>query len=111
MILVIGDLESWEREGRPVPRMDGFRFATFAKLTGPLLEETRPEMVLSPLMGDGFDAMDIARRLVEAGFQGRYRALTDDLPDSEAVREEIREIAPDLDFDLFLIRPSLGPSG
>lgn len=109
MILVIGDLESWEREGRPVPRMEGFRFARFPELTAPLLAETKPDMVLSALVGDEFDAMEVARRLVEFGFQGRYRALTDDLPDAGAVRAEIQEIAPNLDFDLFLIRPTLGP--
>jgi hypothetical protein len=109
MILVIGNLLSWEREGRPVPSLDGFRFTSFADLDEHLLNGLKPEVVLSALMGESFDAVDVARRLAELGFTGRYRALTNMLPNADAVRDEVREVAPDLDFDLFVIRPAADP--
>jgi hypothetical protein len=103
MILVIGNLRSWALAGRPVPLLDGFRFASFEDLSAALLEETRPHLVLSALMGESFDAVDLARRLAELGFAGRYRALTNPLPRPEDVREEVRAAAPGLDFDLFVL--------
>lgn len=107
MILVIGNLDRWKREGRPAPELEGFRFATFEALDAALLASARPDMILSPLVGDGFDALEVARRLVELGFRGKYRALAGDVPNPDAVREEVREAAPDLDFDVFLLRQDL----
>jgi hypothetical protein len=104
MILVIGNLRSWEREGRPVPNLDGFRFASFSDLGQEHLSDPKPEVVLSALMGEDFDAIDVARKLAELGYSGRYRALSNAIPGAETIREEVREVAPDLDFDLFLLR-------
>lgn len=104
MILVIGNLSTWEREGRPAPTLEGFRFTHFEGLDLGLLAEVRPDMVLSTLVGDGFDAIDVARRLRELGYRGRYRALAHALPNEEAVRAEIEEAAPELDFDLVVLR-------
>jgi hypothetical protein len=104
MILVIGNLRSWEREGRPVPELEGFRFVSFSDLREQHLSQPVPEVVLSALMGENFDAIDVARRLAELGFSGRYRALSNAIPNAETIREEVREVAPELDFDLFLLR-------
>jgi hypothetical protein len=105
MILVIGNLRTWEREGRPVPDLDGFRFASFAELDEQHLTDPVPDVVFSALMGESFDAVDVARRLAELGYAGRYRALSNAVPSSDTIRDEIRDVAPDLDFDLFLLRP------
>ncbi len=103
MILVIGNLRSWERAGRDIPRIEGFRFAAFDELSADLLRDARPDLVLSALMGESFDALDLARRLDELGFRGRYRALTNPLPRPDDVRDEVRAAAPGLDFDLFVV--------
>ncbi|TNC71949.1 hypothetical protein [Rubellimicrobium roseum] len=107
MILVIGNLDAWERHGRRAPDLDGFRFARFDEIDAGLLAEVAPGMVLSWLVDDGHDAVDIARRLAELGFAGRYRALAPDLPNVAAIVEEVREVAPDLDFDLFRVSPGI----
>lgn len=104
MILVVGNLERWAARGRGLPDLVGFAFVAFHSLTPDLLDDLAPEMVLSPLMGEGFDAVELARRLWQLGFAGRYRALTTPLPDLDAVRAEVREAAPDLDFDLYVLR-------
>ena len=107
MILVVGNLQAWEREGRSVPVLDGFRFVEFQDLGEELQRGQAPQMVLSALTGDGYDALDIASCLQEMSFRGTYRALAERLPDAEVVREEVRSVAPDLDFDLLILSPSL----
>lgn len=103
MILVVGNLPSWARAGRALPRLDGFRFVAFADLDAALLAEAAPELVLSPLVDAAFDAVDVARRLGGLGFRGRYLALADRLPNPDAVRAEVRAAAPALDFDLLVV--------
>jgi len=109
MILVVGDLDGWERQGRAVPDLDGFRFVRFEELDAALLGAVTPDMVLSALVSDGHDAVDVARRLLELGYRGRYRALAPALPNMDSVVEEVHEAAPGLDFDLFLIGPEVTP--
>ena len=108
MILVIGNLRSWEREGRAVPVLEGFRFVSLDNLDHEHVTDPVPDVILSALMGENFDAVDVARRLAELGFTGRYRALSNVIPNADSIRDEIREVAPDLEFDLFLLRPTHG---
>lgn len=104
MILVVANLSRWRREGRRLPVIAGFAFAEPEAVGPALLQDV--DLVLSALMDDGFDALDVARRLRAAGYRGRYRAITVPLPDPAAVLAEVRAEAPGLDFDLtFQERP------
>lgn len=103
MILVIGPLRLTGGEGPPALRRDGYRFARFADLDAALLRDTAPAMVVSALIGDRFDAVDLARRLAELGYAGPYRALSPPLPRPALVKAEVRAAAPDLDFDLVVV--------
>lgn len=107
MILVIGTLREAVKAGRGALQDEGVRFVSFRDLTRDLLADTKPEMVLSALMGEGFDALDLARVLSDLGFQGLYRALTPPLPDPKSVRDEILGAAPGLDFDLLIVGPQI----
>lgn len=102
-MLIIGDLERWQAEGRVIPELDGFAFIDIADLTAENISGATSGIVLSPLVGDGFDAVDVATRLVALGFQGRYRVIAPSLPDAALIREELHRMAPDLDFDLLPI--------
>jgi hypothetical protein len=86
-----------------LPRIPGFHFVGYAEVTAALLAATLPDVVLSPLFGEGFDAIDLARRLVALDYRGRYRVVADGLPEPGVVRAEVRAQAPGLDFDLFVI--------
>jgi len=99
VILVVGDV----RDPTALPRIPGFHFRPFDAVNRKLLASLAPEVVLSALIGPDFDAIDLARRLGEAGFAGRYRAVTGKLPNARAVVAEVRAVAPGLDFDLFVI--------
>ncbi|WP_342075794.1 hypothetical protein [Yoonia sp. SS1-5] len=101
--LVIGDLERWKAQGRVVPPLDGFDFVAVSDLDEAVMNDNAPDMVLSPLVADDFDAVDVAMKLIELRFSGRYRAIADDLPDAELIRREVKSLAPQLDFDLLLM--------
>lgn len=100
-ILVVGNLASWRKAGREIPRLPGFHFSAFDDVTAALLQVTSPDLVLSALMGDGYDAIDLARRLALLDYTGRYRALTSGLPNPRVVLAEVHQVAPGIDFDLF----------
>ncbi|CUH40466.1 hypothetical protein JSE7799_03198 [Jannaschia seosinensis] len=63
--------------------------------------------VVSPVVSAAFDAVDVAQRLALLGFTGHYVAYAPTLPDRELVRQEVREAAPDLAFEI--IETGRGP--
>jgi hypothetical protein len=85
---------------RPIP---GFHFRPFLAVNRRLLTELQPDVVLSALIADDFDAIELARLLQESGFSGRYRAVTEALPNRRAVVAEVRATVPEIDFDLFVM--------
>ncbi|TDQ57108.1 hypothetical protein [Phaeovulum veldkampii] len=70
------------------------------ELDGALLDRVQPDVALCPLMVAGFDALDLAERLVSLGYRGALRATTQPVPDRNLILREIRAICPGLDFDL-----------
>ena len=92
-----------------MPALEGFQFINISDLSANLVEETDPEIILSPLVADDFDAVDVAEKLVLLGFQGRYRAIAAILPDAELILDEVRGFAPQLDFDLLLLPDTVSP--
>ncbi len=102
-ILIIGDLARWNAQGRGVVSYENFKFSEFGSLTAPLFANIAPTVVLSPLVGDNFDVIDVAIRLTELKYGGRYRVIADDLPNEDMIRKEVRAHAPDLDFDLLTV--------
>jgi len=107
MILVIGHPRPGDAGRYPALLQRGYRFACFGELDMHLLHAARPDMVVSALIGEGFDAIDVARRLAQLGYRGPYRALSHPLPRPGLVRSEVRAAAPELDFDLVVV--SHGP--
>lgn len=57
-------------------------------------------VVLSPVVGPRFDAIDLAARLEEEGYCGRYIAFAPYLPDHAIVSREVAAVAPGLSFDI-----------
>lgn len=106
VMLVIGDLSSWRRAGNFPPAISGFHWANLHDLSVELLEEISPDVILTPLFSPHYDAMDLAGRLQELGFQGRLRALAADLPNKKMVSREISASAPAIDFDIFAVDES-----
>lgn len=74
--------------------------AGFEELTSTNLARWRPDIVLSPLVDTGFDCVDLARRLCDLGYAGRYRVAAAALPNPELIRREVAAACPGLDFGL-----------
>lgn len=88
-----------------MPPLEGFQFVDISELNADLLSQGAPDIILSPLLADDFDAVDVAAKLIELNFRGRYRAISDDLPNADIIRREVCNFAPQLDFDLLLMPP------
>lgn len=97
-MLILGDLDRWRARGHTPPKITGFHFAGIAELNAALLARLRPDVILSGLVQETFDVLDVAANLRALNFPGRYRAVSDALPNPGLIVLEVRKIAPKLDF-------------
>lgn len=102
MILVVGYPGDWTALRRNMAG-EALQFVGFDELTPRLLRDLSPSLLIAPLMGDGFDAVDVAHRLEAAAFEGRFRVLTPPIPQPGAVQAEIQEAAGRVDVDLMIL--------
>lgn len=56
--------------------------------------------VVSPLVNEQFDAMDLALELDAAAYRGHYFIMAPPLPRPDIIRRELRQIAPQVEIDL-----------
>lgn len=77
----------------------------FGGLTIDLVARQDPDLVLAPLVGPGFDILDVAAQLLRCGYTGSLRALTPPLPNLAAVRNEVKSHCADLDVDIVVVSP------
>jgi hypothetical protein len=99
VMLVVGQIA----DPAALPRIPGFHFRPFPDVSRQLLAALRPEVVLSALIAQDFDATELARVLRIEGFSGRYRAVTPSLPNIGNIVAEVRAAAPGIDFDVFVM--------
>ncbi len=98
VMLVVG------RGGDSAPLvLDGYHFANFASLSLDLLGAVQPDVVLSALVHEDFDAFDLAELLTALRFRGRYRVVAQEIPHPEVVLREVRGAFPSLDFDIMIL--------
>ena len=101
-ILAVGSADEWRALGN-APSGDGrIAFASFEEIREELLTRLCPTVVLSPVLALRFDCIDLAQRLYALGFTGRYRAVSDELPDPLMVEREIKHLCPGLDFAILI---------
>lgn len=103
LILVVGNVRTWIAQGRDLPQESGFRYLDYAEMDAAALADAAPGIVLSPLVANGFDALDVAARLYTLGFTGRFRVLCPKLPHPDMVLNELRAQAPGIDCDLYQV--------
>ena len=76
----------------------------FASLTLALLAQWTPDAVVAPLVGAGFDIVDLGQRLEKLAFGGRLYALAAPIPDADAIIRELRDHCPGLTCDIISFR-------
>jgi hypothetical protein len=65
--------------------------ARFAILDAALVDRVAPDLVMFPLFGAGYDALQVVERLGQIGYRGRLCCVTDPLPAPEVVRQELEQ--------------------
>lgn len=108
VMLVVGNTSRWQRAGKDLPQLNGFHFVDYREINSAVLARIRPDVVLSPLVCAGFDALEVAAHLSNAGFDGRYRAIADNVPHVDLICREVAYAAPALDFDILNISDLTG---
>lgn len=95
--VAVGDSDQWLREGHFVPR-EGMAFVAFHDLDEDTLAALRPAVVFSPLLADTFDCIELALLLSKLGYQGKYRAVSQNVPKPDVIEREVRQLCTKLDF-------------
>lgn len=101
-ILAVGEVSRWHQAGRRLPVDSQIAYVEFHEVTESLLEILAPDVILSPTLCASFDCLDLATLLNMLGFRGRYRAMSPNLPNPDLIRREVRQNAPNVDFDFIL---------
>lgn len=58
------------------------------------------DCIVSPLVTEQFDAMELAAQLALGGYRGRYVVVTPALPDPRIIAHELQHICPDVKVEL-----------
>jgi hypothetical protein len=90
-VLVIDGAESGE-----LPANSALHNMPFVKLSARKISEVLPDLVIMPLFGPGFDAVDALSQLERFGFRGEVLVRTPVLPNSGIVLRELSAAAPTL---------------
>ena len=93
----------WKSQGRDLTDMVGLQFIDIHALDQGMINTQNPDIILSPLVSDDFDAIEVASLLSKLSYNGAYRALTDEVPNPALIKAEVRRHAPNLDFDLVVL--------
>lgn len=104
-IVVIGNIDHLLACEHELPKISNTIFCSIHDLTADFLNTHQPDVILSPLMTSQFDVLELAIKLDQLNFEGRFRAITSPLPDPYMVLSEIRFECPALDFDLIVLPP------
>ena len=101
-IIAVGNAQQWKSMGKSLPSGEDMRFVSFSDMTPELLEEHEPKYILSPVVAQDFDCIDLAVLLHRFGFEGVYRALSTDFPSPEIIEREISQLCRGLDFAVIM---------
>lgn len=99
-MLVVGNIHAWAGSDQSLPSIPGIVFVDYRDLGPHISADRQPDIILSAVVGHGFDAVELATILQTCGFRGRYRGVATSLPRPELIRGEVRTRAPDVDFDI-----------
>jgi hypothetical protein len=83
---------AFDRKNRAEVRQD----LLFDDLVGMASDLSTVDLVITPLIGAGFDAIDLIERLAEKGFRGKVQVMARQLPDRLLVLHELLAVATPL---------------
>lgn len=98
-VLAVGDPDEWQRQGHVLPQ-ENFSFIAFEDVNEATLERYKPEIIISPVLANGFDCIELTLLLRNLGYQGAYRAVAQEMPKPALIEREVIQLYPDLDFKI-----------
>lgn len=75
-------------------------FVEFSGLVRALSNLRQSDWVVTPLLSDGFDALDVAHLLAKLRFQGVLHVLIPPLPRPDVIRQELLQICREFTVEL-----------
>ena len=99
VVLAVGDVFDWHESTRSIPMGAAVTFAEIAEITQDFLQEINPDIVLSCLVSQDFDFLDLAQALQAAKFKRCLRIIVPELPDPDIVLSEARNLCPNVNID------------
>lgn len=89
--LVIGDAHPG-----PLPAEVTQVNVSFAQLNAHIISQLLPDLIILPLFGPGFDAIEVLAQLERFGYRGDVLVRTPALPNSRIVERELAAVVPNL---------------
>ncbi len=80
-------------------------YLPFALIHAALAKAPLAECVISPLVADQFDALDLAAELGRADYAGTYKVIIPALPQPEIIRRELAQAASGVKVELIQRAP------
>ena len=93
VVALSGDIDTENMQCHAVP---------YDMLDEDLLDNIRPDQVITPLFADGYDAVDVAENLSLFGYCGQLIAISPRLPNPNIIVREMREYAYAMNFELVM---------
>lgn len=73
---------------------------TFAMIDARLGRPPLPDVIVMPLIGEGFDAIEVCQRLVAAGYDGEVVIRAPVLPNRQLIQRELAQVGRSLKITL-----------
>ncbi|MGB3179551.1 MAG: hypothetical protein WBA90_16890 [Albidovulum sp.] len=80
-----------------------FVVTTYRNLDASMITRVMPNVILAPLLGQDFDILDLTSKLTGLGYTGVLQAITQPLPNPDAVAREISSHCTGIDFSLVVL--------
>lgn len=100
LLVGLGSKHTRDLESMLLPKDCDLCFSGIHALKRVVLMQISPCMIVSPLVGEDFDAHEIAALLEDIRYAGQYRAITPKIPKADLVLSELKEVAPGIDIDI-----------
>ncbi|MHC0052899.1 hypothetical protein [Actibacterium sp. D379-3] len=100
LVLVVGMDPGELPRGRNIGSGTRLEALPFTLIHAALATAPWAEEVVTPLVSEHFDAMDMAMQLSLAGYTGTYTVMIPPLPRPDIIRRELCQICPGLKVEL-----------
>jgi hypothetical protein len=98
-VLAVGDSEEWLRQGHELPP-ENVVFVAFGDLSEGTLARFRPTVIVSPVLANEYDCIELTLLLRNVGYKGIYRAVGHNMPRPELIEREVSQLYPELNFQI-----------